>query len=547
MPTVRRVLLLLTCAVPLAACAPTSPGAPGADLSAAAQAKLPPGAFGALAGGDEQRLLLVIGDPAAVPATDGTDGTDGSTDDAHAEFTGGDGTALRWPDAKADLAQVANDGGLSIDDDWDQLPIIPVTARSLDELAPLLEDDRVVAVSPIQEFTTEDAESFPLINQPQAQAAGKQGAGTAVAVLDTGVDWARAPFTCAAPGSGACKVAYARDFAPDDGARDANGHGSNVAGIVIGVAPATRILALDVFNGGTASSDTILAAYNWVLQNRVAYHIAAVNLSLGGGRATSPCTTDALATAFQTGKNAGIVTAVAAGNDAAKDALSWPACAPAAVSVGAVYDANVGGLAYSNCSDAASAADKVACFSNTASFLTMLAPGALIDAAGYRMAGTSQATPHVAGAAAVLRASFPADSVTQLVGRMTSTGRAVVDARTNRTFRRLDLGAALGLARDTTPPTLTLTTSTTGSKVTLTWTATDPSGVAAFRLMGVLGSTVPVERCAAGSTLASGVGTGSTYTHGPLAPGATWSYRICATDALGNTTPGIAATVVVKP
>lgn len=621
MSPTRHLLLLLGAASLAAGCAPPGPGS-GDPLGAAARAKLAPEVVEALAAGTPQQLLVVLATPAVDPVA--ADGHDAVTD------------ARPWLAAKADLAAVAADAALTIDDVWDELPIIPVTAPSLDELAALLDDPRVISASAVQRYGAFDAESFPLIGQPTAAAAGKVGTGTTVAVLDTGVDYTRAPFGCTAPGlPTSCRVAVARDFAVDDSTLDSVGHGTNVAGIVVGVAPGARILALDVFDGATASSTTILAAYNWVLQNRTTYNVAAVNLSLGGGRATAPCTTDPLAVAFQTGRNAGLVTTVASGNDGAIDATAWPACAPAAVSVGAVYDAAVGGLGYANCSDPVTAADRVACFSNSATFLTLLAPGALIDAAGYRMAGTSQAAPHVAGAVAVLRAALPAETANQLVNRLVSGGRGVVDARTGRRTPRLDLPGALGLVVDVTPPVGTMTinagaryaknravtlslvatdvggvtevcvgdpcttfvayaptipatlaagadgsrsltvrfrdragnvsapvsdaivldttapvitgsATTSAAKVTLRWSATDAtSGVDSYRLVGAPGPTLPAATCTIGSTLASGVST-LTYTHGPLALGATWSYRVCATDAAGNTAAGVGFTVIVR-
>ncbi len=424
MPMSRRVLSLLGCAAALgaAACAPG-----GDEPSPAAIAKLPSDLAAALRAGEPRQLLIVLAPPTPADPT------------ATADALAADDPAKRAVSAQA------VDLGLAIDDVWDQLPIIPVTATSLDELAPLLDDPRVLAVSAVRRFAPSDAESFPLIGQPAAVAAGRLGAGTSIAILDSGVAFTRAPFFCTAAGAGVCRVSFSRDFAPDDGDDDDLGHGSNVAAIAAGVAPGAHILALDVFEEATASTTTLLAAYNWVLQNRVTYHIAAVNLSLGGGRATTPCATDALAIAFQTGRDAGVVTTVAAGNDGERDAMSWPACAPAAVSVGAVFDAALGAITFDHCVDPVSAADRVTCFSNSASFLTLLAPGAMIDGAGYRAAGTSQAAPHVAGAAAVLRAAYPRETADQLIARMVGRGRPVLDARNGRRTPRLDLPRALGL------------------------------------------------------------------------------------------------------
>src|SRR6185312_12036380 len=148
------------------------------------------------------------------------------------------------------------------------------------------------------------------------------------------------------------------------------------------------------------------------------------------------------------------------------------------------YDANVGGLAYSLCSDATTAADQVTCFSNSASFLSLLAPGAPITAGGFRMTGTSQAAPHVAGALAVIRSAFPNEAINTSIARMTESGPAIRDARNGITKRRLDLLAALkgATAKDNTPPTGSLMingdqTATTSRDVTLAITGNDANGV----------------------------------------------------------------------
>lgn len=91
------------------------------------------------------------------------------------------------------------------------------------------------------------------------------------------------------------------------------------------------------------------------------------------------------------------------------------------------------------CTDATTAADKVTCFSNSATFLDLLAPGALITAAGITQAGTSQAAPHVAGAIAVLRAAFTAETPDQIVARLTGNGVSVTDARNGIVTPRLQL------------------------------------------------------------------------------------------------------------
>ena len=390
-----------------------------------------------------------------------------------------------WRLHKATLLDAAPSTEREIERDWDELPLVQVRATTVDAALAMLDRDETAAAYDIAQYQPSDAESFPLIGQPAAVAAGKTGDGTAVAVLDTGVDYTRAELgSCTAPGVPAgCRVAYAADFAPNDNLRDENGHGTNVAGIVAGVAPGTKILALDVFNHDGASSTDILSAINWAIANKQTYGIAALNLSLGGGSSAAPCTSDAIGIALATARGAGIAPVVASGNNGYTGALSSPACAPAAISVGAVYDAALGGIRYGSCSDPATAADQITCFSNSASFLTVLAPGALITAGGYTMAGTSQAAPHVAGAMAILRAAFPAETVEQQVARLTGTGKKIRDGRNGVTTSRIDVAAALGTpVSDTTPPTGSVTinggaAATRTAAVTLAITASDPSGV----------------------------------------------------------------------
>lgn len=335
--------------------------------------------------------------------------------------------------------------------DYSHLPIAFVRVPTLAALTQFLEQEGIVAVYENRDNVPFLTQSLPLINQPPVTVAGFGGGGATVAVLDSCVDYTRAAFgACTAPGVPAgCKVVFAQDFALEDGMRDdAVGHGTNnVAGIIVGVAPEARIAALDVFTGGAAADNHVLAAINWAIQNQAALHVVAMNLSLGGGRFFSECPASPYTTAFAVARAAGIVPVVASGNDNYKDSMAHPACVPGAVRVGAVYDANLGPRPWSSCFDLTTAPDQVTCFSNSAAFLTLLAPGALITAAGIEQGGTSQATPHVAGAIAALRASnaFPTESLDQTISRLLSTGTPLLDPLNGRTTPRLNLQAALEL------------------------------------------------------------------------------------------------------
>ncbi|WP_151766322.1 S8 family serine peptidase, partial [Acinetobacter nosocomialis] len=294
--------------------------------------------------------------------------------------------------------------GVQVLRDYNNLPIAFYRISNKEALVDLLNDPNVKAVYPnrINQATT--MESLPLINQPQANTKGFNGTGSSVAVLDTGVNYLHSDFGCTAVNSpsSTCRVVYAFDSAPDDGSLDDNGHGSNVSAIVSKVATKTKIIGIDVFRSGSAYDSDILAGINWAVNNAKTYNIKAINLSLGipGVKYKSECSNSSYATAFANARAAGVVPVVASGNDAFPDGISSPACVAGAVRVGAVYDSNIGGVSWGNpvkCSDPTTAADKVACFSNGGSLVTLLAPGAMITAGGYTMGGTSQATPHVAG------------------------------------------------------------------------------------------------------------------------------------------------------
>lgn len=321
-----------------------------------------------------------------------------------------------------------------------------VTARvdskaGLDALEANKSVTRVYADERVREYLSS---TLPQIRQDVAAADGRLGAGTAVAVLDTGVDYSNPAFgTCPAPGAAGCSVAVARDFATQDNAKDAHGHGTNVAAIVLGVAPATKILALDVFDGGGAKASVILSAIDWVITNRAAHNVVAMNMSFGAGLYTGTCGSSVFAAAVAAARAQGIVPVAASGNDASKNALGSPACAPHAVSVGAVYDGAIGGWSWGNCVDNTTSTDLTTCFSNSASFLTILAPGALVTAGGTTMAGTSQAAPHVAGAVAVVKSVYPELTASQVVSKLTSSGKLVTDPKNGVKKPRLDLAAAV--------------------------------------------------------------------------------------------------------
>ncbi|MBI5101778.1 MAG: S8 family serine peptidase [Nitrospirae bacterium] len=361
-------------------------------------------------------------------------------------------------------------------------------------------------------------QSVPRIGAPTMWSSGYTGSGRAVAILDTGVD-KNHPFLAGAVVSEACFSSTSTTstcanpgdpFYPCEStshpwtvesicpggvtSSTANGsampyggtcpldpdhippiqecdHGTHVSGIIAGRqnvtgssgpggAPGAGIIAIQVFSrfnldadcGGAGSAPCVMAYDSDIIKgldrvyelSSTISNIAAVNLSIGGGQyfSAAECDTNEGPTkaAIDNLKMAGIATVASSGNDGYCDSMEAPACISSVVSVGATTDS-----------------DTVAPDSNSASFLSLLAPGSLITSSvpggGYEeKSGTSMAAPHVSGAWALIKHARPFASVDQVLASLTSTGLPVTNSKCGQvTKKRIIINQALNTLNSGAP------------------------------------------------------------------------------------------------
>jgi subtilisin family serine protease len=215
-------------------------------------------------------------------------------------------------------------------------------------------------------------------------------------IIDTGIRYTHNDF------GGRARVGY---DAVGTGGVDCNGHGTHVAGTVggatYGIAKAVQLVGVRVLNcSGSGTNAGVIAGVNWVTQNAVKPAVA--NMSLGGGVST------ALDNAVANSISSGVTYALAAGNSTANACNSSPSRVASAITVGAT-----------------TSTDARASYSNYGTCLDLFAPGSAITSDWYSsntattsISGTSMASPHVAGAAALVLAANPAYSPAQVRGSL---------------------------------------------------------------------------------------------------------------------------------
>ncbi|MCT9930767.1 S8 family peptidase [Planotetraspora sp. A-T 1434] len=270
--------------------------------------------------------------------------------------------------------------------------------------------------------------SVPQVGAPEAWKAGFDGKGVKVAVLDTGIDQNHPDL--------AGKIAQTRNFTEDPSVQDGFGHGTHVASIIAGlgtasqglrkgVAPGAQLMVGKVLDdSGSGTESEIIQGMEWA----TASGADVVNMSLGGGPTDG---TDPLSVAVDNlTDQTGALFVIAAGNEGKEYSVGTPGAATSALTVGAV-----------------DGADALAGFSSRGPRLDgglkpdITAPGVDIIAAraagtsigtpvgdAYTtLSGTSMATPHVAGAAAILKQEHPGWKARQIKDILVSTAKTAAD------------------------------------------------------------------------------------------------------------------------
>jgi serine protease AprX len=273
----------------------------------------------------------------------------------------------------------------------------------------------------------------------------RQGTGVGVAVVDAGINWQQDLYTKFGQNRVVANVRFNTDY--NQTTFDNFGHGSHIAGIVggngsasngkyIGVAPNSNIINVKVANDdGSATTATVVAGLQWVLEHRTQYNIRVVNLSLNSTVSES-YNINPLNAAVEILWFNGIVVVVSAGNGG-NGALYPPANDPFVITVGATDDEGTSNLsddvvtnfsAYGTTQDGFAKPDLVAPGRNIISLMGNVNgviptqhPANRVDNTYFRMSGTSMSAPMVSGAVALLLEDEPNLNPDQVKYRLIAT------------------------------------------------------------------------------------------------------------------------------
>ncbi len=303
--------------------------------------------------------------------------------------------------------------------------------------------------------------------------------GVDVAVIDTGIDVDHPDLNV---------VGGVNCVPGETSYDDLNGHGTHVAGIigardngsgVVGVAPGARLWAVRVLNAdGEGEFSDVICGVDWVTAN--AGIIDVVNMSLGGEAPVEGCNDQSLHQAICASVNAGVTYVVAAGNSGVDAGSTVPAAYPEVITVSAIADTDGKPGGHGTTSLFYGDDDTLASFSNYGSVVDIAAPGVnilstFLGGGTTILSGTSMASPHVAGAAAVYLYQEPGVSPAEVRSYLRSIAWAQNSANgftgdvDGFAEPLLNAGAIGGAPLPIPPPACTLSTASgiVGSSVTI--------------------------------------------------------------------------------
>jgi subtilisin family serine protease len=424
-------------------------------------------------------------------------------------------------------------------------PFINVISASIPESAvfgishnpnvSFVEDDLIATTLDVAEYTNSwgvDHINADLVYPTQ------KGTGISVAVIDTGIDYTHSDLNL--------NYAGGIDFVNGDSDPfDDQGHGTHVSGTlaaiannggVIGVAPEAKIYAVKVLNSaGSGSYSNIIAGIKWASDNKM--NIA--SLSLGGGASTALC--DAVTSAT----NNGVLVIAAAGNSGTttgqEDTVKYPAACANAIAVSST-DQN----------------DLRASSSSTGVKVELAAPGVSINSSvptgtctlcsstGYKLlSGTSMATPHVSGVAALVFAANPSLTNKDVQNILDSTAIDIGAASRDTWYgygliNPVDaIAKATNTPLNTAPSAITDLAATPGNNlITLVWSAPNNGGsaITGYKIEreSPVGAGFSIIVTNTGSTL-------TTYSDTGLTDNTQYNYRVSAINAIGTGTASASA------
>jgi len=297
-------------------------------------------------------------------------------------------------------------------------------------------EDKVLSIA---QFVSDDpTDLLPLgVNRINAENKANKGAGVEVAVIDTGIDVTHPDLKDNVLGGVNC-------VPNQTGYGDPHGHGTHVAGTiaarrngrgVVGVAPEAKLWSVRVLDrNGNGTWSSIICGIDFVTSQ--ASRIKVANLSLGGVGSDGSCDSDPLHRAICNSVNAGVTYVVAAGNDGGDVKQYVPATYDETIVVSALADSD-GKMCAMGLKTSYARDDDFASFSNyatdTADLSRMIAaPGVGVLSTWpnnqyKQLSGTSMATPHVAGAAALYIAAHPGASPAEVKLALLSLGEPSPD------------------------------------------------------------------------------------------------------------------------